>query len=139
MNSLSVITIAHERIAYSYISWTHCQSKEVIGTVLKLTFSCTLKEEPDNKYLEPSHTDHEPTFDNAEVEYPSLRALYGAEIAVLARPKVFLIPIDGREIARDLHDRLFESGGLFGGSALLRGQEGGGRLVFDLKGGKKRQ
>lgn len=93
---------------------------------MKLTFSCSLKEEPDNEHLEPSHTDHEPTFDNAKIEYPSLRALNGAEIAVFARPKVFLIPVDGRQIARDLHDRFFESGGLLRGGALLRGKEGGG-------------
>lgn len=121
MSPFSVITIAHGPMPTHTYPVTHCQIREDIGIFVKLTFSCTLKEESDNEHLKPSHTDHEPTFDNAKIEYPSLGTLYGAEVAVLARPEVLLIPVDSRQVTRDLHDRFFESRGLFGGGALLRG------------------
>lgn len=70
------------------------QPIEVTESKCELTFPCSLKEEPDNKHLQPSHTYHQPTFHTAEVEYPSLRTFHGAEVAILARPEVFLVPVN---------------------------------------------
>jgi hypothetical protein len=119
VNVTPVNTIAHTPFPTHTYPATRCQNGNLMETVVSLTLSGTLEEEPDNEHLKSSHTNHEPTLDNAEVEYPSLRALYGAEIAVLACPEVLLIPSYGRQVARDLHDRFFESRGLFRGSALL--------------------
>ena len=107
-----------------------------IQNTLKLTFPCPLKEEPHNKHLQPSHTNHQPTLHHTKVKYPTLRTLNSAEIPVLTCAEVFLVAIDGGEVAGDFHDGFFEGRGLFGGGALFGGEEGGRRFVFDL-GGKR--
>lgn len=101
---------------------------------LKLTFSRSLKKEPHNKNLQPSHTNHQPTLHDTKIKYPTLRALNSAEVPVLARAEVFLVAVDGGEVPGDFHDGFFEGGGLFGGGALFGGEEGGGGFVFDLGG-----
>lgn len=102
--------------------------------ISKLTFPCSLKEEPHDKHLQPSHTNHQPALHHTKVKYPTLGTLHSAEIPVLARAEVFLVAVDGGEVAGDFHDGFFESGGLFGGSAFFGGEEGGGGFVFDLEG-----
>lgn len=93
---------------------------------------CALEEEPDNKDLKSAHADDQQDLNQAEVDDPFLCAADGAEVAVLAGAKVFLIPGDGRHLARDLEERLFERRRLFRGSALL-GREGHAGLVLDLE------
>ncbi len=100
----------------------------------KLTFPCPLEEEPHNKYLQPSHTNHQPALHHTKIKYPTLRTLDSAEVSILARAEVLLIAVDGGEVAGDFHDGFFEGGGLFGGGALFGGEEGGGRFVLNLEG-----
>lgn len=95
-------------------------------TIAKLTFPCPLEEEPHYKHLQPSHTNHQSALHHTKIKYPTLRTLNSAEISVLARAEVFLVPVDSGEVAGDFHNGFFESGGLFGGGALFGGEEGGG-------------
>ena len=85
----------------------------------QLTFPSSLKEEPHNEDLEPSHANHQPALGHAEIKYPALCALDGAEVAVLTGPEVFLVAIDGGEVTRDFHDGLLQRGGLFRGGAFF--------------------
>ena len=64
-----------------------------------LTLPSTLEEEANNKDLQASHGDHHETLDDRKVKDAAFRAAHRAEVAVLARPKVFLIPVDRRELA----------------------------------------
>ena len=92
----------------------------------KLTFPCSLEEEPHNKHLQPSHTNHQPALHHTKVKYPTLRTFNSAEVSILARAEVFLVAVNGGEVAGHFHDGFFEGGGLFRGGALFRGEEGGG-------------
>ena len=85
------------------------------------TFSGTLKEEPYNEHLQPSHANHQTTFHNAKVENPRLRALHRAKISIFPSAEIFLIPVDSGQITRYLQDRLLKSGGLFWRGPLPRG------------------
>ena len=105
-----------------------------LKTPSKLTFPCSLEEEPHNKHLQPSHTNHQSALHHAKIKYPTLRTLNSAEVSVLARAEVFLVAVDGGEVPGDFHDGFFEGGGLFRVGALFGGEEGGGRFVFDLWG-----
>lgn len=96
------------------------------------TFPRPLKEEPHNENLQSRHRNHQCTFCNAEVKNPVLRALDRAHVPVLPRPEVFLVPVDGGEIAGDFEDGFFERGGLFGGRALFAGELGIAGFVLDL-------
>lgn len=60
-----------------------------------------------------------------------LGASHGAEVTVLARPEVFLVPADGRQLCGDLVERLLQGGRLLGRGALFLWQLGA-VLVFDL-------
>lgn len=90
-----------------------------------------LEKEPHHKYLQPRHGDHEHILNDAEPEDARLGAADGAEIAVLARAEVLLVPRDGRQLPGELEHGLGEEGGLLGGGALFGG-EGGAVFVFDL-------
>lgn len=86
------------------------------------TFSSPLEEKPDNKHLQPSHRHHHQSLNHTKVEDPSLRAADSAEVAVLARPEVFLVPRDGRQLRGQFENRLFQSRRLLGARALSRGE-----------------
>lgn len=72
------------------------KKKKTLMSNLNLTFSCTLKEELDDEYLQTSHTHNHQTLDDAEVEDARLGAVHRAEIAVFPRAEVFLVAADGR-------------------------------------------
>ena len=67
-----------------------------------------LEEEPDDEHLESSHTDDKTTLDHAEVLDSLLCAPDGAEVSVLASTEVLLVTSDGRQLARNLVDGLFQ-------------------------------
>jgi hypothetical protein len=83
------------------------------------TFPGSLEEEPDNKDLESSHRNHHTRLDHREIEDSSLRTPDRAEIAVLARPEVFLLSVDCAEQARQFEDGFLQDGGLFRSRALF--------------------
>lgn len=58
------------------------------------TFPRTLEEEPNNKHLQPGHCHHHHALDKAEIENPLLSTAHSAEIAIFARPEVFLVTAD---------------------------------------------
>lgn len=91
-----------------------------------------LEKEPDNKHLQRPHADNQTNLDDAEIDDSLFRAVDSAEVSVLACAEVFLVSGDGRQLAGDLVEGLLEHGGLFGGSALLRWQLSGARLVLNL-------
>jgi hypothetical protein len=91
-----------------------------------------LEKEAHNKNLQPRHRHHQRALHQAKIEYPPLRTPDSAEIPILPRPEVFLIPADGRELRRELEYGFFEDGGLFGGGALFGGKLGIAGFVFDL-------
>ena len=93
-----------------------------------------MEEELDNKDLEPSHGENKPALQQAEGENAPLCALNRAEVSVLARPEVFLVTRDGRQLCRQLEDGFFEDGGLLGGGTLLGGDLCAGSFVFNLRG-----
>jgi hypothetical protein len=62
---------------------------------LKIHRRAYLEEEPDDEDLQASHTDHHQALNDAEIEDPSFRAPYCAEIPVLAGAEVLLISRDG--------------------------------------------
>ena len=101
-------------------------------SIPKLTFPCPLEEESHNKHLQSSHTNHQSALHHTKIKYPTLRTFNSAEVSILARAEVFLVAVDGGEVAGDFHDGFFEGGGLFGGGALFGGEEGGGGFVFNL-------
>jgi hypothetical protein len=92
----------------------------------------TLEEEPDHQNLQCSHTNHHHDLNHAEVEYPALRTPHRAEIAIFARPEIFLHPRHRRQLRADLEDRIFQRGRLFGGRAAFHREECGARFVLDL-------
>jgi hypothetical protein len=53
-----------------------------------------LKEELDNKDLQPRHSEYKTTLHQAEVEDALLGALHSAEVAVLACSEIFLVAGD---------------------------------------------
>lgn len=106
-------------------------SEETSKVQHKLTFSSTLEEEAHNEDLKPSHRYHHQTFDNAEVEDPSFGTAHSAEIPVLASAEIFLVPGDGGQLARDLHNGLLQRRCLFGARSLL-GRKLGPLFIFDL-------
>lgn len=65
----------------------------------KLTFPRALEKEPNNEHLQPRHCHHHQALDNTEIENPLLSTAHGAEIAVLARPEVLLVPTDCGQLA----------------------------------------
>lgn len=99
-----------------------------------LTFPSPLEKEPDDKNLQAGHANHEAALDHAEVEDARLGALDRAEVAVLPRAEVLLVPADGRQLPVDFVDGFLERRGLFGRTALLAG-ELGADFVFDLVSG----
>ena len=91
---------------------------------------CTnLEEEADDENLQSAHANHHGALNETEVDDPALRAADGAEVSVLARAEVLLVPRDGGQLARHLVDGFFEFRGLFRGRPLL-GREL--RLLFVL-------
>lgn len=97
------------------------------------TFPSPLEEESNHKNLQCSHRYHHQPLNDTKVEDPSLRTTHGTEVAVFTRPEVLLVPRDGRQLCRQLEDRLFESRCLFGTSASLSRGKLGAFLVFDLE------
>lgn len=95
------------------------------------TFPRPLEKEPDDKNLQTSHTNHQPTLNDAKIEDTRLSALNSAEITILACTEVLLHAVDGRQLAWNFVDGLFEGRGLFGRSALLAGEFGTG-FILDL-------
>lgn len=59
------------------------------------TFSSTLEEESNHQHLQCRHANHHHDLHQAEIKYPSLRALHRAEIPVLTCSEVFLHAADG--------------------------------------------
>ena len=96
----------------------------------KLTLPRPLKEKPHDKNLQPRHRNHHRTDHHTEIKNPPLRTLHRAEIPILPRPEILLIPRYGRQIPGDLHDALLQLRRLFRGSPLLGGQESVVRFTF---------
>lgn len=95
------------------------------------TFPSALEKETHHKDLQPSHRHHHQRLNHTKVENPTLGTAYSAEIAILARAEVLLIPGDSRELRGQFVDRFFKVGRLFGAGALARGKLGT-LLVLDL-------
>jgi hypothetical protein len=68
-----------------------------------------LEEEPDDKDLEGTHAHDQRGLNQTEVDDSLLCAPDRAKVPVFARAEIFLVPADGRQLARDLEKRLFES------------------------------
>lgn len=85
-----------------------------------VSLPCALEEEPHNKHLQSRHANHHQALNHTEVEDSPLRTSNRAEIPVLSRTEILLVPCDCRELARELEDRFFQRGCLFRGCALLR-------------------
>lgn len=96
-----------------------------------LTFSATREEHAHDEDLQACHADHQSALKQAEVEYPLLRAAHRAEVPVLTRAKVLLLPRDRRYPALDERDRLFYAAKLLGSRAAFLGEVCAG-FVFDL-------
>lgn len=71
--------------------------------------SAYLEEEPDDEDLQSSHANDKTNLDHAEVDNSLLGTVDRAEISVLAGSEVLLVSRNGRELARDLEDRLFQN------------------------------
>lgn len=95
------------------------------------TFSSTLEEEAHNEDLKPSHRYHHQTFYDAEVEDTSFGTAHSAEIPVLASAEVFLVPGDGGQLARNLHNGLLQRRCLLGARSLF-GRKLGPLFILDL-------
>lgn len=91
-----------------------------------------LEEESNDKYLQTAHADDEKRLNHAKVDDAVLGAHDGRKVAVLTRAEVLLVSRNGRQLARDLVDRLLEDIGLLGARALLRG-ELSASLVLNLR------
>lgn len=98
---------------------------------LHVSLPRALEEEPDHEDLQSTHADDQTALYQAEVDNPLLRASDGAEVTVLARPEILLIPGHSRQLSRNLDDRFFKGGGLLGRGALLGGEVHSG-FVLDL-------
>lgn len=86
-----------------------------------LTFPAASEEHLDDKDLEASHGDHQSALDQAEVENSPLRTPHRAEVAVLTRAEVFLLPGQVGDLTAQLPHVLFHPAELLGARAgLLR-------------------
>lgn len=77
---------------------TQLEYDQISKTTKKHTFPRPLEEEPHDKYLQPSHRHHHQALQHAKVENPSFRAPNSAEVPVLTRPEVFLVPRNSRQL-----------------------------------------
>lgn len=99
----------------------------------QLTFPSSRKKHLNNKNLQPSHRNHQPTLKHTKIENPLLRAPDGAEISILARAEVLLLARESGDLAGELEDGFLDAAELVGARAgFLR--EGGLFFVFHLRG-----
>lgn len=104
----AIATYSYHSLSYSYIACTFVSNLVFVQVgISPLTFPGSLKEEPHNEDLQPSHANHQPALHHTEIKYPALCALDGTEIAILTGPEVFLVAMDSRKVSRDFHNGLF--------------------------------
>lgn len=90
-----------------------------------------LEEEAHDKNLQACHGHHHERLNNTQVEDSPLSAPDRAEVAVLSCAEVLLVARDGRELARQLEDRLLKRSGLLWRCALL-GWQACALLILNL-------
>lgn len=84
-----------------------------------VALSTASEEHLDDKDLKTRHGDHEPALQQTEIEYPLLRALDCAGIAILSRAEVFLLSDNAGRLLCQLQDRLFHHAQLLAASTSL--------------------
>ena len=113
--------------------YTH-QSREVMYArreKAQLTLPTTSEEHPDHKDLQPSHGNNQPTLNKTEIPNPALRTPDRAEIPILPRPEILLLPTNTRQKATDFDNALFQRSRLFGRTALFARDSGAAHFVLD--------
>lgn len=86
----------------------------------------------DHEHLQPRHRNHQPTLQQRKIEDPLLRAPDRADVPVLPRAEVFLLPRDGGNLARKLENGLFDAAELVGRGTGFGGEGGALGFIFDL-------
>lgn len=97
-----------------------------------ITLSPAGEEHPDHEHLQTCHAYHQSTLHKTEVEDALLGAPDSAEISVLSRAEILLLPRQCRDLARQLEYCLLYAAQLLGrGPGFLR--QACSRLVLNLR------